>query len=374
MTDASKDTPTDAADPIGPTDPVDPAEILAGFPDGIVVAGADRRVTYANRRAERLLGCAAGELVGLPVTEALPLLEPGGNRWWDCLDPWGGLATRTGHRERMLLLPGRGRLLVTMSFVRATRLGPVERVIVSLRDTEARRRSEAGTAELLSIVAHELRSPLSSIRGFSGTLERRYDRFSDEQRRLMIGTIATDSRRLSRLLNELLDVSRIDASRLTVRPRPLDLRPIVTAHIDGLVGAGHDRTRFAWAEAFESRLEVWADPDRLDQVIANLLENALRHGAGIVTVSTSAAEPGPDGTPMVALTVSDEGDGIDPTLYPLIFQKFWHGQARGSTGVGLYLVKGLVEAHGGRVAVDRAPSGGARFTVTLPAAEPRHLS
>jgi signal transduction histidine kinase len=362
-------------------DLVDPAHVLTALPDGVVVADADRRVSYVNPRAARLLGTSEQELLGRPVAEALPFIEPGGNRWWECINPWDGLPTRTGHRERMLLLPGRGHVLVTMSFVRGGRLAPVERVIVVLRDTEARRRSEAGTAELLSIVAHELRSPLSSIRGFSGTLRRQYDRFTDAQRRLMIDTIATDSQRLSRLLNELLDVSRIDASRLTVRPSPLDLRAAITAHIDGLVAAGHDPSRFAWAEARQPRLEVWADRDRLDQILANLLENALRHGAGTVTVATSAApgaaptieEAGGDGTPMVAVTVTDEGDGIDPELYPLIFEKFWHGQARGSTGVGLYLVKGLVEAHGGRVSVDRARAGGAQFRITLPVSAPADL-
>ena len=352
---------------------VNPVDVLTALPDGVVVAGSDRTVSYVNPRAARLLGRSEEDLVGRPIAAALPFIEPGGNPWWECINPWDGLATRTGHRERMLLLPGCGHVLVTMSFVRAERLGPVDRVIVVLRDTEARRRSEAGTAELLSIVAHELRSPLSSIRGFSGTLMRRYDRFSDAQRRLMIDTIATDSQRLSRLLNELLDVSRIDASRLTVRPSPLDLRATITAHIAGLVAAGHDRSRFAWDEAVQPRLEVWADRDRLDQVLANLLENALRHGAGTVTVLTGEDEPGPDGTPMVAVTVSDEGEGIDPALYPLIFEKFWHGQARGSTGVGLYLVKGLVEAHGGRVSVDRAPGAGARFRITLPVAAPGHL-
>lgn len=352
--------------------PIDPADILTAMPDGVMVVGADRTIGYVNPRAARLVGRTAAELLGRPVTEAVPLIEPGGNRWWECINPWGGLATRSGHRERMLLLPGRGHVLVTMSFVRSTHLGPVERIIVGLRDTEARRRSEAGTAELLSIVAHELRSPLSSIRGFSGTLMRQYERFSEGQRRLMIETIATDSQRLSRLLNELLDISRIDASRLRVRPSPLDLRATISAHIDSFVAAGHDPARFAWAERGQERLEVWADRDRLDQIVANLLENALRHGAGTVTVTTCAIDA-PDAAAMVGLTVSDEGEGIDPELYPLIFEKFWHGQARGSTGVGLYLVKGLVEAHGGQVSVDRAPGGGAQFRVTLPAAEPPEL-
>ncbi len=349
-------------------------EVLAQMPDGVVVVGADRAVTQVNPRAVRLIGRGSMELVGRPVTEALPLIEPTGRSWWSCIDPWSGLATRTGHRERMLLLPGRGEMLVTMSFVRAERSGPVERVIVMLRDASQRRRHESGTAELVSIVAHELRSPLSSIKGFSGTLSRQWERFTEDQRRLMVETIATDSQRLSRLLNELLDVSRLDASRLRVSLRPLDVRQVIGAHVTRLVAGGHDRSRFSWEEADLGRLEVWADADRLDQILANLIENALRHGAGTVRVTTEVLSD-IDGEPSsVAVAVSDEGEGIDPELYPLIFDKFWHGSARGSTGLGLYLVKGLVEAHGGQVEVDRAPTGGALFRFTLPLREPSHMS
>lgn len=349
-------------------------EILAQMPDGIVVADAKRTVIVVNPRAARLIGRTCAELVGRPVTEVLPLIEPTGRSWWSCLDPWSGLATRTGHRERMLLLPGRGEMLVTMSFVRARRAGPVDRVVVMLRDASQRRRHESGTAELVSIVAHELRSPLSSIKGFSGTLSRQWERFSDDQRRLMVDTIAADSQRLSRLLNELLDVSRLDASRLRVSLRPLDVREVIGAHITRMVAGGHDRTRFSWEESGQGRLEVWADADRLDQILANLIENALRHGAGTVWITTEVIpDPGGEAS-AVAVTVSDEGEGIDPSLYPLIFDKFWHGSARGSTGLGLYLVKGLVEAHGGQVEVDRAPTGGALFRFTLPLREPAHMS
>lgn len=352
---------------------VNPQDVLAALPDGVVVIDHERRICLVNPRAERLIGHPAEELLGRPAVEGLPLRVPTGGSWWECLDPWEGLSTRTGHRERMLMLLGGRHLLVTMSFVRARRGGPVDQVIVVLRDTDQRRRSEAGTAELLSLVAHELRSPLSSIRGFSGTLQRRWERFSESQRRLMIETIAEDSQRLSRLLNELLDVSRLDASRLRVNLRPVDLQAAVSAHIDRLVAAGHDRGRFVWTGSSPSCAEVWADSDRLDQILANLLENALRHGAGTVTVSTRESAPGPGDVPMVEIMVEDEGPGIDPELYPLIFEKFWHGSQRGSTGLGLYLVKGLAEAHGGGVGVGRSRSGGAAFWVTLPAAQPSHL-
>nr|WP_284290971.1 ATP-binding protein [Angustibacter aerolatus] len=123
--------------------------------------------------------------------------------------------------------------------------------------------------------------------------------------------------------------------------------------------------------------EVWADPDRLDQVLANLLENAVRHGDGTVEVVVAArTEPIGDGepVPVLAVTISDEGEGIAEEDMQRVFTRFWHGRSRGGTGLGLYLVRGLIEAHGGRIAVSRAPSGGARFRFTLPAEVPEHVA
>ena len=116
---------------------------------------------------------------------------------------------------------------------------------------------------------------------------------------------------------------------------------------------------------------MWADPDRLDQILTNLMENALRHGDG--TVSLTVVPTGHDGEETIAITVSDEGEGIPPENYPLIFTRFWHGSRRGGTGLGLYVVRGLVEAHGGKISVGRAPAGGAEFRFTLPTGAPEHV-
>jgi len=361
------------------------ADLLDVMPDGVVVADDRGLVTFANPRAARLLGRPPEDIVGTPVQEALPLLDDAGHSWWNCIDPWGGLATRTGHRERMLLVPGRGHLLVTMSFVRAGRLQPVQRVIVALRDTDARRRAEAQSSELMSLVAHELRSPLTSVKGFSSTLLRRWHRFDDAQKHLMIETIEADADRLARLIRELLDVSRLDTGRLRLDRARVDVAARVSWHVDRFVAAGSDPSRFVVSDERPrdeagSRPAAWADTDRLDQVLSNLLENALRHGEGLIRVRISYAQeelprspyersrpgdPTPSGT--IVVRVSDEGAGIPPEHYPLVFMKFWHGSQRGSTGLGLYLVRGLVEARGGVVTVDRGEHGGAEFTFSLPA-------
>jgi signal transduction histidine kinase len=109
---------------------------------------------------------------------------------------------------------------------------------------------------------------------------------------------------------------------------------------------------------------VWLDPDKLDQVLANLLDNAIRHGSGDVHV---AVEPAGDG---VAISVADHGSGVAPDIRGLVFRRFWRAGRRGGTGLGLYIVKGLVEAHGGTVFVGEADGGGALFRVTFPAGTP----
>jgi hypothetical protein len=123
--------------------------------------------------------------------------------------------------------------------------------------------------------------------------------------------------------------------------------------------------------------ETWLDADKIDQILGNLVENAVRHGAGIVTVVVEPAHLGRDatGTPTrplsepdaAAVLVRDQGEGISPEVAPRVFRQFWRGKRRGGTGLGLYIVKGLVEAQGGTIGVSRAPGGGAEFRFILPA-------
>jgi PAS domain S-box-containing protein len=341
-------------------------------PDGMVVADEAARVVYVNERAARILGISAKELLGTDIRTSFPLQDNDGRSWWACTDPWNGLAIRSGHRERLLIIPGRGEVLVTARYVRPGRSQPVTAVIVAIRDAEARRRAEANSAALISTVAHELRSPLTSVKGFSSTLLRRWGRFTDDQKRLMLQTIEADADRVTRLITELLDISRIDAGRLQVRKQPVDVPSVIDRHIERFVASGHERERFR-LEAVEGELpETWADPDRLDQILANLMENAVRHGEGTVHLEVAAITVGADQA--IAVTVSDEGEGISPDHYPLVFTRFWHGSRRGGTGLGLYVVRGLVEAHGGEITVGRAPSGGAEFRFTLPAGVPPHVA
>lgn len=347
------------------------ADICDLHPDGMVVADDQGLIVYANARAALIVGSPISELLGQDIRKAIPLQENDGRSWWDCADPWNGLAIRSGHREKLLIVPGAHEVLVTAKYLRPGRGMPVSQVVVAFRDAEARRRAEANNSALISTVAHELRSPLTSVKGFSSTLLRRWDRFTDDQKRLMLQTIEADADRVTRLITELLDISRIDAGRLQVRKQPVDVYAAIYRHIERFVASGYERERFALIGHEASLPEVWADPDRLDQILANLMENAVRHGEG--TVSLSIAPTGPEADRAVAVTISDEGEGIPPENYPMIFTRFWHRSRRGGTGLGLYVVRGLVEAHGGKVAVGQAASGGAEFRFTLPAGAPEHV-
>ncbi len=368
------------------------------LPDGVVVVDGEAVIRVVNHAAERVLGLRAPDLVGSDARKALPLIDTDGKRWWDCVNPFGGLATRSGTREQLLLLPGDStprEVLLSSRFRRAGRSLPVDLVVLSLRDARTRQRTQQAHGLLISTVAHELRSPLTSVKGFSSTLLRRWDRFTDDQKRFMLQTIELDADRVTRLIGELLDISRIDAGRMQLRRQPVDLVSAARRHFERMAASGYDGDRFV-LDVGPDLPEVWADPDRVDQVLSNLLENAVRHGAGTVTLSIAAVPRGPTEGPAggrldgrvdrraesrkgvggeaVAVQVSDEGDGIADEDLTRVFTRFWHGSRRGGTGLGLYLVRGLVEAHGGTVQVGRASSGGAEFRFTLPAGAPEHVA
>jgi signal transduction histidine kinase len=148
----------------------------------------------------------------------------------------------------------------------------------------------------------------------------------------------------------------------------VDLAGIVRTVLAGRVAAGDYPERFVLT-APDGLPDTWLDPDRVTQVVSNLLENAVRHGAGTVRIDVAAAKAA-DGAAAVELTVSDEGAGIDEVSRSRIFSRFWHKGSAGGTGLGLFIVKGIVEAHHGDIEVDAGPAGGARFRVLLPAGHP----
>lgn len=355
----------------GEWQPVEPAlapavyaALLEQLPEGVVVIDADRRLVLANQRAGRLTGIPLTEQIGADIRDVLPLLCTDGRSFWATDNPWGGLRTRSGSPEqRLMLADGRSVLAAT----RHLRAGPertLQWLVMTMRSTTARDRIESETSALVTTVAHELRAPLGAVRGFSRTLRNRWDQLRDDQKLWMLDAIDTDAARLQRQVDELLDVSRLDAGRLVLRPREVDLLSLIRNGIARVVSTGVDAERFRVVSEF-AEVEVSADPDRLTQVLSNLLENAVRHGRGTVTVTVELRRR------ELQLDVSDEGPGIPPEQRSLVFTRFWQASGRGGNGLGLYVVHGLVAAHGGRIEVPDQP-GGATFRLTLPRHTPEH--
>ena len=339
--------------------PPDP-DLLERLPHGVLIV-RDGRIRSCNRRARALLlssvsadrsdptwpqGCDISDAVrflddaGAPVT--LPTQPPViGDRYAEHL-----VHLQTAGPPRAVALEGvwsDGELVLTLS--------------------SAARRSSAVRiqGDVVATVAHEIRSPLTSVKGFTRTLLSRWDRFSDEQKLTMLATIEHDADRVTRLLTDLLEVSRIDAGRVQLHRSVVDVATLASSVADK-----------ARVRPSQPKIEVVigpdvgpisADRDKLEQVLTNLVDNAVQHAPGSpITITITAGGPG------LQISVADRGPGVDPSLSAQLFRKFGRGRdaARSGTGLGLFLTKGLVEAHGGRVWFDPDVEVGTTVHVELP--------
>ncbi|WP_246051012.1 PAS domain-containing sensor histidine kinase [Nocardioides guangzhouensis] len=338
--------------------------VLDALPDGVVVADGAGTVVELNRTARAMLG---GGATGQPLDEVLRLQDQDGNDWCSHNAPYDGLSTRTGVPEQPWTLPSGQEVLVTARIHRPTPRDPVELVAITLRSGRGRARLDRERSDLVATVAHEIRSPLTGVKGFVQALLNRWDKLNDEQKRLMLTTVHSDSERLSRLIAELLDVARIDTGRLSLYPRPQDSTVLVGRVVDS-VAAGTSRSVELVVNGDLPTVTV--DPDKFTQVVTNLVENGVRHGEGTVTV-TLAPLPAYAEFPGVLMTVDDAGRGIPPDIRRRVFTKFWKHGERGGSGLGMYLVNGLVRAHGGTLTISDSPAGGARIEIHWPAQDRR---
>lgn len=343
------------------------ADVLAPdeLPDGLVVVDQQGHVSLFNREAGLITGLKPTEVLGEPAATVLPLYDAGGRDWWQCGNYHQVVPARTRHPERSLHLVDGTEVLVSGRCVRGD-TGATIRLVLTLRSVEERQAHVRDQAELVSTVAHELRSPLTSVKGFTATLLTKWDRLTEKQRIFMLRTINADADRVTRLITELLDVSRIESGRLELRRQLVDLPARARSAIAGRVASGDEEDRFR-LEIRGPLPEMWLDLDKIDQVLSNLTENGVRHGAGTVSITVEPCEEG------AAVSVRDEGEGIPADEVSRVFRQFWRGERRGGTGLGLFIVKGLVEAHGGTISVGRAPTGGAEFRFTLPAGTPEFV-
>ncbi len=328
------------------------------LPEAAVLVDDSGVVRHCNDRAATLLGLSEAD-IGRPFAEVCLLHDASGLRWLPTEQ-----RPRVGDRvpERVLYAEVRGGWRPVSVAGRWSDGG----LVLTFRSAGRRDRLDAVRGDVVATVSHEIRSPLTSVKGFTRTMLAKWERFSDEQKRAMLETIDADADRVTRLLGELLDVSRIDAGRVQLHRRPVDVAAVAGEVVDKARHRDVGRDRQLDVVIEDGLPQVHADRDKLEQVLTNLVENALTHApAGAVRVDVGG------NAESVHLVVSDEGPGIDADQQAMVFQKFGRGRESrsGGTGLGLYITRGLVEAHGGTVWVDAGERAGARFHVTLPATD-----
>ena len=244
----------------------------------------------------------------------------------------------------------------------------LESFVVTLQDMTPMEEMERLRAEFLAMISHELRTPLTSIRGSATTMQDAAEDLDAAELRQFLRVIVEQGDNMRELIDDLLDVARIEAGALSVSPEPVQVAQLVErARNTFLSGGGRDN--------LDIRLDpdlppVMADRRRIGQVIGNLLSNAARHSPASSAIRVRAARDGAH----IAVSVADEGRGIPAEQLPRLFCKFSASTGRsgagGDTGLGLSICKGIVEAHGGRIwAESDGASLGARFTFTIPMAE-----
>lgn len=337
---------------------------LEELPDATVLLDADRRVVELNAGALRLLGRRRDELVGRTLAESVGARDAGGRPVWT--DGWGAptrLRRVVGVPEQLVLVrarDGQDRTLAATAAYRRDPGGGVTGAVVSLRDLRRRARGER-VVETVSTVSHELRSPLTSVKGYTSLLLSRWDRLGDDDKKQMLAQIHHDADRVTRLVTELLDISRLESGRLGLRRRRVDLPALAEAVIAKLRLEYPDLTaRVAWEEDLPP---AWADPDKVEQVLTNLVENACKYASP----SDLVLRAGRDGD-LVWVSVGDHGEGIPDEDLGRVFTKFFRRDRSRPTGsgLGLWISRGLVEAQGGRLAVTSKLGEGSTFRFTLP--------
>jgi K+-sensing histidine kinase KdpD len=232
------------------------------------------------------------------------------------------------------------------------------------RTVEELRRLSALRADFVSVVSHELRSPMAAVIGSARTLQQRWRELNPEQRESFLALIADETNRLASLIGDVLDTSRIDAGTFSYSFEDVDISAIVQESVASAM-VGQDEVQVV-ASVHQPLPRVRGDRERLRQVLANLIDNATKYSSAGENVDVNAESV----NGRVLVTVRDTGPGIPREEQRLIFEKFGRargGSARPGTGLGLFIARSIVEAHGGTLDVKSLPGQGATFSVSLPA-------
>jgi len=333
--------------------------------DAIVTINPSGGIETVNRAAGEMFGYAPDTLLGRDISVLVPLAPDGEGLFLD------RLRSQQTIRDRSVCeLEGRRNDGTTIPL--DINLGEMPqpdgvRIVAVMRDCTERRRAEQAKDEFISTVSHELRTPLTSIAGSLGLLNAGAAGAMPDRATRLVSIAESNSRRLVRLINELLDIEKIQAGKLVLDLHNLDLTELVQRAVEGVSGLTEEfKISFAF-DADPQPIPVSGDADRLVQVVTNLLSNAAKFSPRDGRVEVTVAKV--DGRARIA--VRDHGPGIPVEFRDRIFGKFAQADSsdtrqKGGTGLGLAISREIVERHGGRIWFDSTPGEGATFFVELP--------
>ena len=339
------------------------AALLAAVPLPALLIDAGERIVAANAEARALLGPQiearhfATILRQPPVVQAIE----------------GVLETGTAREAAYLASAAAQDTSYTVSCRPAPGPGGARGVLVSFQDVTHVEQAGQMRRDFVANVSHELRTPLTAMMGFIETL-RGPARDDTQARARFLDIMEGEANRMNRLIGDLLSLSRVEAEE-RVRPTDrVDLAAQLRSTLHSLTPLAEDADVRLLLSGAEAPAWMRGDPDQLQQVFTNLIENAIKYGGAGGCVRIDLEERADDAAvrgPSVRVTVSDDGPGIDPVHLPRVTERFYRidshrSRALGGTGLGLAIVKHIVNRHRGRLRIDSASGQGARFTVILP--------
>ncbi|HET6764701.1 MAG TPA: ATP-binding protein [Longimicrobiaceae bacterium] len=340
--------------------------ILESADEGICGVDVHGYVTFLNSAAARMLGRDGGDAIGRPV-ESVLVLEAEGDG--PALSPPVRETLRSGSTERIpgarMRSVGGGGFPVELVSSPVHQDGQMTGAVVTFRDISERREVERLKDEFVSVVSHELRTPLTALRGSLGLLASgRAGQMPPHGQRLL-DIAVQNADRLVRLINDILDLERLRAGKQELECRATTAAELMRSTAD-VMEAMAERAGLRLTVA-ASPLPVFADPDRILQVLTNLVSNAIKFSPSGAEVALSAELRNGD----VRFAVADQGRGVPADKLELIFERFQQvdssdARQKGGTGLGLAICRGIVEQHGGRIWAESQPGRGRTFLFTLP--------
>jgi signal transduction histidine kinase len=344
--------------------------IVSATSDGLLLYDADRRLVATNQRCADLLGFSIGQLLTSDVSalqQSVQRRSGQPERYLERLERHFALPDRPF--EDVLTLVEPRRLILRRSSAPVLTAGGTRGRVFTYTDVTAEHDIDRLSSEFVSMASHELRTPLTSVHGALQLAMSGSARLLAAEDREMLEISLTNTERLVRLVNDLLDLSKIEAGRMPSAPRAVEMARVLEDAGRGIQGMAAMRGSRIAIDQGEPGLAVMADPDQLLRVVTNLLSNALKYSpaGSIVRLRARGTADG------VECSVDDEGPGIAPDQVERLFRPFsrvgaQERQMTGGTGLGLAISRAIVEQHGGRIWVERAGTGGSRFMFVLPRA------